>query len=176
MTMQSINLRELSLADETAFLQAMHRSRPLHDLWMKSPLTHDEFMEFFHRYQQPNQKSFLLINEANEIVGVFNLNEIVRGVFQNTFLGYSVVIDYAEKGYMSNGLKLILEKIFIDLELHRVEANIQPSNMRSINLVKKNGFRKEGFSPRYLKINNEWRDFERWAMTYEDWIEVNQLS
>jgi RimJ/RimL family protein N-acetyltransferase len=69
---------------------------------------------------------------------------------------------------MSSGLKLVLNEFFNEMKLHRLEANIQPENIRSINLVKNNGFRKEGYSPCYLKINNEWRDHERWAITLED--------
>lgn len=77
---------------------------------------------------------------------------------------------FAGKGLMSQGLKLILEKIFLELKLHRIEANIQPTNKSSILLVKKNGFIKERFSQRYLKINNQWIDHFRFALTYEDWI------
>jgi ribosomal-protein-alanine N-acetyltransferase len=35
--------------------------------------------------------------------------------------------------------------------------------------VKKNGFAKEGFSPKYLQIEGEWRDHERWAIINENW-------
>lgn len=171
--MRKLILRELKLSDEDLFLSAMVRSKPLYDPWMKAVLTHDEFIDFYNRYNQSNHKSFLLLTDAHELVGVFNLSEIVRGVFQNAYLGFSVVIDYAGQGYMSGGLKLILEKVFIEMELHRLEANIQPTNIKSINLVKKNHFRKEGYSERYLKINGEWRDFERWAITYEDWFGFN---
>lgn len=66
------------------------------------------------------------------------------------------MIDYAGKGYMSAGLKLVLEKVFNELALHRLEATIQPENTASICLVKKNGFRYEGYSPRYLQIDNVW--------------------
>jgi RimJ/RimL family protein N-acetyltransferase len=57
---------------------------------------------------------------------------------------------------------------WLRLCLHRVEANIQPGNARSIGLVQRLGFQKEGFSRRYLKIAGEWRDHERWALLAED--------
>ena len=74
-----------------------------------------------------------------------------------------------EKLENQSGLKLVLAYAFEELKLHRLEANIQPNNAPSIRLVKANRFRKEGYSERYLNINGEWRDFERWAITYEDW-------
>jgi [ribosomal protein S5]-alanine N-acetyltransferase len=55
------------------------------------------------------------------------------------------------------------------MKLHRLEANIQPSNTRSIRLVKRLGFRREGHSPRYLKVAGRWRDHQRWAMVSENW-------
>jgi len=70
---------------------------------------------------------------------------------------------------MTEGLQLVLRHAFRRLKLHRLEANIQPANTASIRLVRSLGFRKEGFSPRYLKIGGRWRDHERWALLVEDW-------
>jgi ribosomal-protein-alanine N-acetyltransferase len=69
---------------------------------------------------------------------------------------------------MSAGLELVLARAFGELGLHRLEANIQPKNLRSKELVRRSGFRCEGLSPRYLKIAGRWRDHERWAITVED--------
>lgn len=167
--MSDIFIREPIFEDKDPFLAAMQRSQVLHYPWVKAPLTSQEFDDYFQRSQQPNQKSFLACR-ANHIIGVFNISEIVRGIFQNAYLGFYGVSDYTKKGYMSVALKLVLEKVFKELQLHRLEANIQPDNRDSINLVKKNGFRYEGFAPRYLKINNEWRGHEHWAITAEDYV------
>ena len=58
---------------------------------------------------------------------------------------------FTGKGFMTEAISLILKFAFEDLKLHRIEANIQPHNLASIAVVKKNGFSKEGFSPKYLK-------------------------
>ncbi len=166
----NITIRESKLEDKEAFLNAMQRSQSLHQPWVTSPLTSQEFDNYWQRFQQSNQKSYLALDELGNIVGVFNVSEIVRGAFQNAFLGFYGIKDYTGKGYMSAGLKLVQKKVFEELELHRLEANIQPENTRSIQLVKNNGFRYEGFSPRYLKINGEWRGHEHWAMTKEDYL------
>lgn len=168
--MQAVIIREPRIEDKEAFIDAMQRSQSLHHPWVKVPITSEEFAAYLQRYQQPNHKSFLVCNDEKMIVGVFNVSEIVRGLFQNAYLGFYVVADYAGKGYMSAGLKLVLDKIFNELKLHRIEANIQPENIKSKQLIQKNGFRYEGFSPHYLKINEEWRGHEHWAMTYEDFI------
>src|ERR1700733_5521954 len=122
--MNEISIREPKLEDETSFLAAMHRSLSLHSSWVKSPQTPQEFNDYLKRYQQSNQKSFLVFYR-NNIVGVFNISEIVRGFFQNAYLGFYAVTDYAGQGYMSTGLKLVLKKFFEEMKLHRLEANIQ---------------------------------------------------
>ena len=70
---------------------------------------------------------------------------------------------------MTEGLKLVLRRAFGTLHLHRLEANIQPHNKSSLKLFHRLGFRREGYSPRYLKIGARWRDHERWALLVEEW-------
>jgi ribosomal-protein-alanine N-acetyltransferase len=102
------------------------------------------------------------------IVGAFTLSQIFLGNFRSAYLGYWVGVRHARQGYMAEGIELLLRHAFRKLRLHRVEANLQPGNEASRALVRRAGFRQEGFSPRYLKIAGRWRDHERWAITVED--------
>lgn len=106
---------------------------------------------------------------ALELAGVVNLSEIVRGPFQSAYLGYYAFPPHDRQGYMARGLAAVLQEAFRTLRLHRVEANVQPGNTASRRLIRRLGFRREGYSPKYLKISGRWRDHERWALTIEDW-------
>jgi ribosomal-protein-alanine N-acetyltransferase len=167
--MKLVTIRQPEPTDETPFLDAMHRSEKSHHPWTKAPNTSAEFQSYCQRCQSDNFKGYLACDASGLIVGVFNLSEIVRGCFQNAYLGFYAVDGYEGRGFMSAGLKLIQNQAFTTLQLHRLEANVQPDNEKSLNLLRANGFRKEGYSPRYLKIDGEWRDHERWAITIEDW-------
>ena len=112
---------------------------------------------------------FVVLRESGDLVGVINVSEIVRGPFRSAYLGYYAFVPHAGRGYMTEGLTLALRWVFRGLRLHRVEANIQPGNQASRALVRGLGFRREGFSRRYLKVAGRWRDHERWALVAEDW-------
>lgn len=162
----TIGIRFPELSDREAFIKAMRASECLHYPWVDPPKTSEAFNAFMEKYRAENNISYFVMDES-QIAGVINMNEIVRGCFQSTFLGYYTVAAFAGKGVMTKGLKLVLEKAFNEHGLHRLEANIQPENTASIRLVEKCGFVNEGFSKNYLKINGQWRDHERWAITQE---------
>ncbi len=153
---------------EDEFLASVARSRRLHGSWVTAPSSSAEYTLYLKERKGPRHVKFFVCDEAEQICGVINLSEIVRGSFQSAYMGYYALTPHAGKGYMSAGIDLVLGRVFGELRLHRVEANIQPRNRRSIELVRRAGFRLEGLSPRYLRIAGRWRDHERWAMTLED--------
>jgi hypothetical protein len=96
--MLKVIVREPRVEDKENFILAMQRSQALHHPWVKAPTTSAEFEEYFQRHQKSNQKSFLVCNEAGDISGVFNVSEIVRGLFQSAYLGFYAVIDLQAAG------------------------------------------------------------------------------
>ena len=97
------------------------------------------------------------------------MNNIVRGGFQSGCQGYGAFASHAGQGFMTRGLAAVLGIAVGDLGLHRVEANIQPENRRSVGLARRLGFEKEGVSPSYLMVGGQWRDRERWVLRAESW-------
>ncbi|MEO5741308.1 MAG: GNAT family N-acetyltransferase [Vicinamibacterales bacterium] len=170
MTAEGVRIRPASRADEAEFLAAVERSRALHHPWVQAPATSEAFRDDLAKRKNPRSTSFFIWTEGTRgLVGVVNVDEIVRGSFRSAYLGYYAMVPHAGRGLMKDGLARVITHAFTTMKLHRLEANIQPRNRPSKALVKSLGFRREGFSPRYLKVNGRWRDHERWAILSEDW-------
>jgi ribosomal-protein-alanine N-acetyltransferase len=165
----SVALEAPSRAREREFLAAVRSSRKLHGHWAEPPRTAAQFRAFVKRARDPRHVCYLVCTREGELAGVININEIVRGTAQYGYLGYYALAPHEANGRMREGLALVLAEAFTHHGLHRLEANIQPDNTRSIKLVHGLGFRLEGYSARYLKLAGRWRDHERWAITVEDW-------
>jgi ribosomal-protein-alanine N-acetyltransferase len=165
-----VYLRPPERTDEHEFVSLMRSSRSFHRPWASAPTDHERFAAYLSDARRPDFEAMLVCRvEDQSIVGFFNLSQITRGYFQSAYLGYAVGKPYARSGYMRAGIDLVLRHAFLNLRLHRIEANIQPGNTASIALATGAGFRREGYSPRYLKIGGRWRDHERWAILAEEW-------
>ncbi len=165
-----VYLRSPSRSDEREFTSLMRASRAFHRPWATAPTDSQRFAAYLADARREDFEGLLVCrSEDDAILGFFNLSHITRGLLQSAYLGYAVAKSYAGQGYMRQGLELVLRHAFMTLRLHRVEANIQPGNKASIALARGAGFRREGFSPRYLKIGGRWRDHERWALLADEW-------
>jgi ribosomal-protein-alanine N-acetyltransferase len=152
------------------YTELMRRSRDHLRPWYYGAETPNAFEDLIRRSRQDDYQLLVAcLKDSGSIVGSFSLSQIFRGGFQNAFLGFAAGAPYAGLGYMQEGIELTLGHVFTTLQLHRVEANVQPANERSLRLVERCGFRLEGFSPNYLKIGGRWRDHRRYALTVEDW-------
>ena len=161
-----VSIRPPNSADCDAFLAAVGRSRAIHRKWINPRArTRAAFDKYLKKFETGQHHGFLVIHrDTGGIVGVINLNDVIRGNFQSAFVGYYAFQPYAGRGLMREGLRLVLKHAFHKLKLHRVEANIQPDNRASLALAKSCGFVREGFSQRLVKVCGRWRDHERWAI------------
>ena len=155
--------------DRAEFMERLLASGELHDPWLEPGEPGPWFERLLARNVTETDRSLLVCDaDDGSITGVMNLSQIVMGPFRSAFLGYYAFEPFAGRGYMSAAMPLLLRYAFDELGLHRVQANVQPENAASIALVRRAGFHREGYSPRYLFIRGAWRDHEQWAMLADD--------
>ncbi|MFD6803096.1 GNAT family N-acetyltransferase [Streptomyces cyaneofuscatus] len=170
-------LRRFTEADAAEFTARARESRAHHRPWLFPPERTGTYAAYADTLARDPAREGFLVCERGEsgadgegdpdgaIAGFININNIVLGGFRCGALGYGAFAHAAGRGLMGEALGLVMDLAFGPLGLHRLEANIQPGNAASIALVRRAGFRLEGFSPDFLHIGGAWRDHERWAIT-----------
>jgi [ribosomal protein S5]-alanine N-acetyltransferase len=97
-------------------------------------------------------------------IGNLAFNNIVRGAFQSCHLGYQLDEREVNQGFMTEALQRAIAFAFDEMQLHRIEANVMPRNLRSNRVLAKLGFVEEGLARQYLKINGVWEDHIHFVM------------
>ena len=157
-------IRPIRAADRRELLALAQDGRDFHMPWIRAPLTAHTFKIYLRRTEREDHEGHAICRrDTGEIVGVVNVNNILRGSMLSASVAYYVAQGHARKGYMREGLLQVKEHAFRRLGLHRLEANIQPGNAASIALVRSCGFVCEGVSVGFLYIDGAWRDHERWV-------------
>ncbi|GGQ84113.1 GNAT family N-acetyltransferase [Streptomyces asoensis] len=164
-----VGIRHFTYEDGPEFTARAWESQDLHRPWLFPPVTADAYTAYAGRLiEDPSKAGFLVCTlEDGAVAGFVNINNIVQGGFQCGALGYGVFAHAAGRGLMREALGLVVDHAFTAMRLHRLEINAQPGNTASIALARSCGFRLEGFSPKMIHIDGEWRDHERWAITAE---------
>ena len=162
-------LRPVTHADAEEYVAAVVASRDLLHPWVSPVHDVEGFAAYVDRLESDPLKIGLVFCDQTDdrIAGALTISNIVHGAFRCAAIGYWAFAHAAGRGLMGDALDAGVRYAFGPLGLHRLEANVQPGNARSIALVKRHGFRLEGFSPDFLFLDGAWRDHERWAITTE---------
>ena len=118
------------------------------------------------------------VSPEHGIVGKVNVTNVVRGRAMCATLGYDAYDPYAGRGLFAEGLRLVVDLVFTPMPagmgLHRVEASVQPGNVRSALVLRSLGFRRRGAWPAYLLLPDQsgverWRNHVTYGVTAEEW-------
>lgn len=177
---ERVRVAPVAEADLPALRLAAERSRDRLAVW--GPVEPDRIDRLIDR-QGADGWTFLVhaLDPAGPpgLAARIDLDHPVGGRLSAATLGYEAFDPYAGRGLTREGLALLLDIAFADqpggLGLHRVEAGVQPANLRSAGLLRSLGFRLEGHSPRLVRVPtlgdaaDGWRDHDRFALTVEQW-------
>ena len=172
-----VYLRPARQSDWRAWASLRGESRdflvPWEPSWSSDALSRAAFRRRLRSHEAEWQRgtgySFLMFRADDDaLVGGVTLSNVRRGVAQSASLGYWVGEPFARQGYMTEGLRAVLDFAFDRLALHRIEAACLPANRASQGLLLKSGFKEEGYSRQYLRINGRWQDHRLFAVLQDD--------
>lgn len=110
------------------------------------------------RHEEGTTLPHVILDPSGEVAGRITLNGIVRGPFQSCSVGYWVGEAHNGRGLATVALRDILRIAFVELGLHRVQAETLLHNAASQKVLERNGFVRFGLAPKYLHIAGDWRD------------------
>lgn len=109
-------------------------------------------------------------DEPTVALGQVHFSQIARRAFCNGMLGYAIDAAHEGRGLMREALQATLADAFSPhVNLHRVQANVRPENTRSLALLDRLGFEREGLAREYLYIDGAWRDHVMTALRNPNW-------
>ena len=177
LTGERVFLRSPERGDYEDWASLRGRSRnflaPWEPSWPEDALSRASFRARVARYAEDwrtDQAYNLFIFTHDEtLIGGVGLSNLRRGVSETANLGYWIGEPFAQRGYMTAALPLVLAFAFDRLRIHRVEAACLPNNAPSRSLLVRAGFRQEGYARQYLCIEGRWQDHLLFAILHEDW-------
>ena len=84
-------------------------------------------------------------------------------------VGYALGRPYWGKGYMHEALSALLEFAFVERDLNRLEADIDPHNAASASALERQDFNKEGFLPERWIVGGQVSDSALYGLLRRTW-------
>jgi ribosomal-protein-alanine N-acetyltransferase len=146
---------------------------PWEPSWPADALSRETYRRRLRRYgidwrEDAGYSFFVFRLGDNTLLGGATLGNVRRGVAQAGTLGYWIGQPHARQGFMTDAVQAMVAFAFESLQLHRLEAACLPSNEASRGVMRKLGFKEEGFARKYLRIDGEWCDHLLFALLAED--------
>jgi ribosomal-protein-alanine N-acetyltransferase len=129
--------------------------------------TGDGQRERLQRQLEGGTHAFAIL-DGDAIAGTINLFNIVRESHQSGVIGYWVDHTRNGRGLATGAVGEIVAYAFGGLDLHRVEAATLVHNVPSQRVLEKNDFERIGLARKFLRIDDEWRDFFLFQRLAED--------
>lgn len=123
-------------------------------------------------WKQGTAFSFMVSKKETpaRFMGKIALNGVMRGAMWGAYLGYWIDGEEQSKGFVTEAIEAVMDFAFVAADLHRIQAAIMPQNPKSLRVIEKLGFRKEGYAERYLQIAGRWEDHLLFAKTREEHV------
>jgi [ribosomal protein S5]-alanine N-acetyltransferase len=143
--------------------------------WSTPPLQNmDEALALLQEIQTSNRQGTILkwgvaLKPGDNLIGTVTLFNINRSSGRAE-IGYAQRRAYWGHGYIHEALQALLQYSFEELNLRRLEADVDPRNNPSIKALERLGFQKEGFLRERWNVNGELQDALFYGLLKRHWI------
>ncbi len=171
-------IRPLERGDYSAWKTAWSTMLPAQNAWDRSnrtaeALTRAAFSQVLKssrtlRFEDRFYDFGVFLASTGELIGMVSAMDVLRGLSQSAYLGYSLFNRHWGQGYGKEAVRAMIDIAFRDLNLHRLEAGIEPRNRRSILLARSLKLRKEGLKRRAVFLKGRWVDLVMYSITSEE--------
>jgi len=146
---ERLTLRHVDENDVNEIFFLRSDKKVLEFLDRKPAETIDEAMEHINKLNdlEKNNESInwgITLTGNNKLLGHICFWNIKKDHYRSE-IGYALHPDFQGKGIMHEAMNAILKYGFETMELHSVEANVNPANVPSIKLLERNNFIKEAY-------------------------------
>ena len=122
------------------------------------------------RYKNKTGIFWAIIEKSkNTFIGDFAYWNILRQDHRAE-IGYTLKPEYWEKGYMSETLSTLIKFGFEGLNLHSIQAEINPSNINSEKVLQKIGFKKEAHFKENRYFNGKYLNSDIYSLLESDFV------
>jgi ribosomal-protein-alanine N-acetyltransferase len=131
----------------------------------------EEAKELFQKYIAPRPHLFrlgLVLKETGNLIGTLGLYGIDR-VNRRAVVGADLMKEYWGKGLMSEAFRRLICYAFTEMGLNRIEASADPQNLRSIRLMERCGFKKEGVLRQRFYYKGAYHDDAIYSILKKEW-------
>ncbi len=108
------------------------------------------------------------LRETGAMIGNFNLYAFSDSN-RRCDVGYALNREYWGKGYLGEAMTAALDYAFKELDLNRIEADIDPRNDASARLLERKAFQKEGYMRERWIVNGEICDTIFYGLLRREW-------
>ena len=107
--------------------------------------------------------------ESDAVVGTCTLAAL-SSAHRRAELGFALARAHWGRGYIAEALPALVSFAFKTLDLHRLEADVDPRNERSIRAIERLGFEREGHLRERYHVNGELQDAILYGLLRRDWV------
>ena len=107
--------------------------------------------------------------ESDAVVGTCTLAAL-SSEHRRAELGFALARASWGRGYIAEVLPALVDFAFETLDLHRLEADVDPRNQRSIRAIQRLGFKREGWLRERYHVNGELQDSILYGLLRRDWV------